>query len=212
MPTWEGGCGFKHSVTTDYNDCQSSTKFRIQELTMFAGIGTHMDAPSHINPGSPCISDIPLQQLITRCCVIDVSLECHESLKIDTSHLRAFEARHGLIPKNSFVIFYTGWEKYWPNAEAYVNQYSFPSLSEALASLLIERDIAGIGIDTLSPDLPSNRFPVHEIILGANKYIIENVANANKLPPIGAYSFALPMHFVNGTEATTRLIALVPKS
>jgi kynurenine formamidase len=47
IPTWNGGCGFNHDVHVDYSDCQGEDKFRFMKVKMHAGIGTHMDAPSH---------------------------------------------------------------------------------------------------------------------------------------------------------------------
>ena len=77
------------------------------------------------------------------------------------------------------------------------------------AKLLLKRNIAGLGIDTFSADTGADGFPVHLAVLGADKYLVENVANAKKLPPTGAKSFVLPMNIKDGTEASIRLIALL---
>ena len=53
-------------------------------------------------------------------------------------------------------------------------------------------------------------YPVHQTLLGAGKYLVENVANADKLPAVGSYSLALPILTVGGTEAPIRLIGLLP--
>ncbi len=77
-------------------------------------------------------------------------------------------------------------------------------------SLLIERNVAGIGIDTLSPDGTNEGFPVHERILGAKKYIIENAANLGRMPPQGAFAIAFPLKMENATESAIRLAGLIP--
>jgi len=87
IPTWDGGCGFEHNLKCNYGDCDSDTKFKVQNIKMQAGIG----------------------------------------------------------------------------------------------------------IDALSPDRPEDDYPVHKIILEAGKYIIEKVANAHLLLPIGSYSLSLPL-------------------
>ena len=63
VPTLNGGGGFNHDMNMDYADCQGEDKFRVMELSqgedkfrvmelsMSAGIGTHMDAPSHCSEG-----------------------------------------------------------------------------------------------------------------------------------------------------------------
>ena len=66
-----------------------------------------------------------------------------------------------------------------------------------------------ICIDTLSPDLPSSGFPVHKHVLGAGKYIVENIANASKLPPVGSITLAMPIKVAGLTEAPIRLIGLL---
>lgn len=84
----------------------------------------------------------------------------------------------------------------------------FPSLSAEAAQLLIERGIAGIAIDTLSPDCPGSGDPVHRIMLSNNKYMIENIAHADQLPPVGAYVIALPLK-IESTEAPIRVVGLI---
>ena len=49
---------------------------------------------------------------------------------------------------------------------------------------------------------------VHRLILGAGKYIVENIANANCLPATGCYTLALPIKSVAASESPIRLIAL----
>lgn len=89
------------------------------------------------------------------------------------------------------------------------NNHSFPSLSESVANILVARNVAGIGIDTLSPDGRDSGFPVHKIILGADKYIVENIAGLEKMPAIGAYVLTLPIKGLGLTEAPVRMVGLI---
>jgi kynurenine formamidase len=66
-----------------------------------------------------------------------------------------------------------------------------------------------LGIDTFSSDTGENGFPVHRAILGADKYLVENVANAELLPATGAKVLVLPPKIKDATEAPLRLIALI---
>ena len=55
------------------------------------------------------------------------------------------------------MVMNTGWHKRFSDSKAYVNQdeqgvLHFPGFSVAAAELLVERDVAGVGIDTLSLD------------------------------------------------------------
>lgn len=211
IPHWGSGCGFQHNVELDYADCNTNVKFRVQKIEMHAGIGTHMDAPAHCIPGGTTIEEITLKQLITSCIVIDVSHNAHEKYSVTCDDIHDFEKKYGTIFKDTFVIIHTGWERFWNQPEKYRNNLIFPSISIEAAQLLLERNIIGLGIDTLSPDRDEDGFPVHQLLLNAGKYIIENIANSNKIPPIGASIIALPIKIKDGTEAPIRLIGVKNK-
>lgn len=208
-PSWDGSCAFELSIDTDYKDCTSPNLFRTQKINMSAGLGTHIDAPAHVIPGGRTIDKLTMEELVTDCVVIDVSSEADAVCMIMPNAIEKFEKEHGEIKPNSFVIFYTGWDKRWGNREKYHNNHKFPSVDLSTAKLLLKRNIAGIGIDTLSVDTGANGFPVHHAILGADKYLVENVANVKELPPTGAKSLVLPMKIKDGTESPVRLIALI---
>lgn len=207
--SWDGHCGFQHTLKEDYHDSSGKVKFRTQAITINAGIGTHMDAPAHCIKGGKCVADLSLGELITRCIVIDISDQAHATYSLSPKDIETFETEHGKISKDSFVIVHTGWERYWNQPTKYRNELAFPSVSKDAAELLLAREIAGLGIDTMSPDRPDSDFVVHQLILGAGKYIIENIANAKQLPAQGAYSFALPMKGADLTEAPIRLLGMI---
>lgn len=207
-PSWDGSCGFKHEIKLDY-DCSSAVQFRVQQIKMNAGIGTHMDAPAHCIPGASTIDELQLSNLIAPCIVIDVSKSAHERYSVSPEDIKDFEKNHGTINHGSFIMIQTGWEQFWCDSEKYRNNHLFPSISGAAAELLLDRGIVGLGIDTLSPDRSEDAYPVHALILGAGKYIIENAANLSSLPAKGSFILALPIKTKGGTEAPLRLIGLV---
>lgn len=208
-PSWNGESGFELSIETDYEDCVSPNLFRTQKIKSNGGIGTHMDAPAHVVPGGRAIDQLTLEELVTDCAVIDVSYETDENYVIMPSSIEKFEKKYREIKPNTFVIFYTGWDKFWNDREKYNNNHKFPSVDVSTAEFLLKRNIAGLGIDTLSADTGKNGFPVHRAILSANKYLVENIANAKELPPVGAKVLVLPIKVKGGTEAPIRLIALI---
>lgn len=211
IPTWNHECGFENKIESDYDPSSAELTFRTQHLKMRAGIGTHMDAPAHCVPAGLSIADIPLRSLITPCCVVDVSDRAHDRYSVTVDDVQRFEYEFGRIQNSSVVIFYTGWSQWWSNPEKYRNDLVFPSVSKEVADYLLHRDVAGIGIDTLSPDSGGSGYPVHQLMLGAGKYLIENVANANELDATGNYLIALPLKIQGGTEAPMRLVGLKPK-
>jgi len=208
IPTWDGEKGFELSISCNYSDCVIPNTFKVNKILMNAGIGTHIDAPSHMIESGKNIDDLELSELIIECAVIDVSQKIDENYLITKMDIEEFEKENGIIKENSFVIFYTGWEKYWNQKEKYINNYKFPSLDINTAELLLSRNISGIGTDTLSVDTGRGGFPVHLKILGAGKYLVENIKNAYFLPKTGAQIFIAPIKIKNSTEAPVRLFGM----
>ncbi|HYF97746.1 MAG TPA: cyclase family protein [Coxiellaceae bacterium] len=211
IPTWNGDCGFNHYLHLDYADCEEGDKFRVMKMSMHAGIGTHMDAPSHCMQGGKCIHDFDANDLCMPCVVIDVSNKCHAHYSVTLEGITDFENEYGVIAKATCVMVKTGWNKFWTDPEKYCNNHVFPSVSPEAANLLLKRGVSALGIDTLSPDRPEDGFKVHQIFLGAGKILIENVANLDMLPPIGSYVMVLPIKVKDGTEAPVRLVGLIKK-
>lgn len=212
IPTWNGSCGFNHKIHLDYEDgC------RVMSYKLHAGIGTHMDAPSHFYKERCSIHELPLETFfapIRKITVTDQSKKNPDFL-ISVEDLEAHEHTFGKIPPKSFVVGYTGWGEFWHDEKLYrrpdaEGRMHFPGFSKEAASFLLSRDIIGIGIDTLSPETGKDGFPVHELILGAGLYILENMASLQDLPNEGAFLLVLPLKIEGGAEAPVRAVALIP--
>lgn len=209
IPAWDDGCAFETQIKFDYAQCEGDVKFRVQNFSMYACAGTHMDVASHCVPGGTEVDAIPLNELIAPCVVIDVSAQAHEAYLVQQSDIEQFETIHGTIQPHSIVMIKTGWSRFWPDALRYRNNYVFPTISGEAAQLLIERGVRGIGIDTHSPDRPGSGFIVHSIVLGAGAYIIENVAHLDKLPSMGSMVLVVPLKIRGATESPVRLIGFI---
>lgn len=210
IPWWLAECAFKQEIVHDYNQPTTGNfKVRAQKITMSTSAGTHMDAPAHFIPGGKTIDQISVEKFIAPCVVIDVSTRANENYLVSQHDIISFEEQYEKIPANTFVVFYTGWDTYWQQPSKYHNNHKFPAISADVAQMLLARNIVGIGIDTLSPDRPESDFIVHRMVLGAEKYIVENIANAGSLPPIGSTVIVLPIKNGEGTEAPVRMIAIL---
>jgi len=184
--------------------------------------GTHMDAPIHFAEGKRAANEVPVQQLIGPAVVVDVRMQADKNAdyRLTVADLEAWEKTHGQIPQGALVLMFSGWGARWPDKKRYlgtdqpgdVANLHFPGFSKEAAEFLVsQREIDAIGVDTPSIDYGQSKdFIVHQIINGANKPGLENVANLEKLPAKGATLIALPMKIAKGSGGPARIIALLP--
>ena len=213
MPFWPGGVPFRKIRLVDYEQ-----GYRLHKFNMGENTGTHVDAPSHFIKGKRSIHEIPLADLIVPAVVIDVRdhVANDADYQLSAADVRDWEAQYGRIPAGTFVILNTGWHTRFGDARRYINMDAdqvmhFPGYGKDSAELLAQRNVAGIGIDTLSLDHgPSKTFATHTVMLGANHYMIENMANLNALPPTGATVVIGVLPVRNGSQAQARIFALLP--
>jgi len=148
-----------------------------------------------------------------------------------------WEKTNGRIPDRAVVLVRSGWGARWPNKYAYQGidapteestttatpapaedsskplslevHLNFPGFSASAASFLVtERNVLGVGIDTLSIDVGSTKvYPAHQVFAARNVYMIENVGNLHLLPARGFKLWMLPFKIDRGTGAPIRVIA-----
>lgn len=213
VPYWPGGVPFRMERLADYDD-----GYRLHKYSMGENTGTHVDAPSHFIKGNQSIDAIPLNRLVAPIVMIDVQqlADTDPDYQLTAETIEGWEAEHGKIPAGSLVIMNTGWYRKYDDPEQYINLdhqnvMHFPGYSPEAARLLADRDIAGIGIDTLSIDRgKSTAFSAHKIMLKQNKYQIENLNNLDSLPPTGAVAVVGVLPVRGGSQAQARIFAFLP--
>ncbi|MDI6804330.1 MAG: cyclase family protein [Bacteroidota bacterium] len=217
IPTWPSdthSAKYLPITTTDYKtDGFYSRLFSIPEH-----FGTHIDAPAHGCEGKLTIDQIPLDNLIIPAVVISVQEKVmnNHDYALTVDDVLEWEEKFGSIQNNSVVLMHTGWKKYWNEPKLYLNQdkngaMHFPGFSEEAVKFLInERNINGIGVETLSIDCGySTDFPAHKVLFEANKYALENIANLEQLPAFGAILIIAPLKLENGSGSPVRVLAMV---
>jgi len=184
--------------------------------------GTHMDAPIHFAEGKRAADEVPIQQLIGPAAVIDVRAQAAKDAdyRVTVDDLKVWEGKYGRLPKGAIVLMLSGWGSRWPDKKQYlgtdqpgdVEHLHFPGFSREAAEFLVsQRKIDAIGVDTPSMDYGQSKdFIVHQVINGADKPGLENIANLDKLPVKGATLIALPMKIAKGSGGPTRIIAILP--
>ena len=135
--------------------------------------GTHIDAPYHYLKNGSKISDLNLEDFIGKAKVIESSEKI-----INTSE-----------PLEEIVIINTGWSKNWGDDRYFID---YPYLSMEFIERLIEENVKGIAIDTCSVD--KHGFDeIHKKLLKNNIWIVENIANSDKLKGKYYKSYFIPL-------------------
>lgn len=182
-------------------------------------LGTHLDAPNHFERDQLAVDQIKPQSLFAPGIVVDVSMQvsADPDYAATVGDLMEWEKVNGRMPDGAVVMLKTGWSEFWKNSLRYKNQdimgqLHFPGYSGDAAKWLVkERNVKGIGIDTLSMDPGRSKdFAVHHIVNGAGRYGLENVAGLDQLPARGFHLIIAPMKIETGTGGPTRIFAVLP--
>ena len=187
--------------------------------------GTHFDAPIHWVTGKDypnnATHNIPVQKFIGPACVIDVSDRVRENndFLVTVDVVKAWESRHGQIPRGAWVLIRTDWSKR-TGAERFLNirddgPHTPGFHPQCVPFLAKERDILGVGVETVGTDAGQAAtfdpmFPCHTIMHGSNRFGLASLMNLDQLPPTGAVVIAPPLKIVNGSGSPLRVLALIP--
>jgi kynurenine formamidase len=182
--------------------------------------GTHVDAPRHFSEHGLTVDQIPVTQLMGNAVVIHVDQDVKDNsyYEIPKKAIINFEKQNRPLTSDDIVLFYTGWGKYWDDKKHYMGSdklgdtknLHFPGLSKEAAEYLVSKKVKGVGLDTASLDRGNSQESwAHRVLLGSNIYGIENIANLDKVPVLGATLIVAPLKIAGGSGAPTRLYALV---
>jgi kynurenine formamidase len=190
--------------------------YYLQEWRIIEHIGTHVDAPGHFTVGGRLSPELDLSELISPAVVIDIAGRAarNPDAVVTVDDVRAFERRHGRIPRDAAVLMYSGWGAKVGDPDAYrgtdaAGTLHFPGFSpEACDWLLRHRAIRCLGVDTLSID-PGNSatFDTHLILTGADRYGVENLANLDRMPRHGATLVVGLIPYEQGSGGQARVFA-----
>lgn len=182
--------------------------------------GTHIDAPRHFLKKGLTVDEIPIDKLIGDAAVVSIDINKTKrdfDYAITVEDIQHFEDTYGVLTTEDIVLFHTGWDKYWGDKKRYlgdsqlgrVDNLHFPGLSKEASQYLVDKDVKGVGLDTASLDVGSSRdFWAHRILLGSNKYGLENLTRLNCLPARGAKIIVAPMKIKGGSGAPSRVYAI----
>lgn len=197
--------------------------WRHQNISMGEHIGTHIDAPIHWISGKDgkCVGTIEPERLIGPAAVLDVSAQASADpdFLVDVADIKAWEAEHGPLPKNGWLLVRTGWDQYAQDQKAFVNidengSHTPGFTAECARWLAEETELSGVGVETVGIDQGNAAsleppFPMHYYLLGNDKYGVTSLQNLSQLPPTGAVVVVSPLPILDGTGSPCRVFALV---
>ena len=116
-------------------------------------------------------------------------------------------------PRAAPSLVHTGWDRFVGDPVRYGggDPPAFPGVAPDAARLLVERGVAGIGIDTLGVD-PGGPlvFEAHRITMPAGLWHAEGLVGLERVPLRGAWLVVGALPLVAGSGAPARVFAIVP--
>ena len=212
FPTFDGKPGIAVNKKYDIaKDGYNLNEWVIQEHT-----GTHMDAPLHFTKDGLSADALPVDKLVVPVAVIDITEKAasNPDYQLSLDDIAAYERQHGAIPAGACVALRSGWDKFvndpkFRNADA-SGVMHFPGFHPDAVKALIDRNVAGVAVDTLSLDHGASKdFAFHVAWLGSGRWGLEGVANLDQLPPSGATLVVGGPKIKGATGGPSRLLALV---
>ena len=179
--------------------------YNLELLFLSSHTGTHLDAPYHFLEKGKKIHEISLKRLIINAILIKIRKRRDQA--ITKTDIQKFEKKHGKIPNESTIVFWTGWQKMIKNDSYFVNN---PGLSVTAAKYLISKKTNLVGIDSPSIDLgKEKRFLIHHLFAKNDVLIVENLANLDKIKSWKFQLAVLPMKLENATGAPVRAVGII---
>ena len=179
--------------------------YNLELVFLSSHTGTHLDAPYHFLEKGKKIHEISLKRLIVNAILIKIRKRRDQA--ITKTDIQKFEKKHGKIPNDSNIIFWTGWQKMIKNDSYFVNN---PDLSVTAAKYLISKKTNLVGIDSPSIDLgKEKRFLIHHLFAKNDVLIVENLANLDKIKSWKFQLAVLPMKLKNATGAPVRAVGII---
>lgn len=166
--------------------------FRVHRLALSTHAGTHLDAPSHLEPDGATLGEYGV-----------------EAFRWDARVVHCDPGREGWIREGDVpeagdadaVVFATGWSDHW-GTERYREH---PALTPDAAAQCAGFEYH-VGVDCPSVDpAGSEAFPAHHELLGDGRLILENLTNLADLPErVTLHAYPIP---VDADGAPARVVA-----
>ena len=191
LPNYPGNTPFRLEAIKRIARGDSSN---VSTLHMSAHAGTHVDAPRHFFDDGFGTDALPLEMLVGRTRVIEVT---------SRKGIAAEDLAHLDLSEDVRVLIKTHNSRLWGSPEFYTD---YVGVTESGARHLVGHGIKVVGVDYLSvEEFKRPGAPAHHVLLGAGTIVIEGL-NLRDVEP-GAYEmYCLPLRVVGSDGAPARVI------
>ncbi len=170
-------------------------------------LATRLAAPARLVLSMWTVEQIPVERLVAPLVVLDVSPHARNNpdYQISVEDIAAWEQAHGEMPLGAVVMARTGLDSRGKSA------VQLPGYSADAAKFLVEgRNAVGLGMDTpLAESGPPKQSAVYHYALAHGVYLLQNVANLDRVPASGAIAMIAPTKLPRALEGPVRVMALV---
>ena len=173
--------------------------YNVLHLSMGSQSGTHIDAPFHFLEHGQTIDAFPPEVFFGEATIADVSGLGPNGV-IEPDSIPAPDSLGGIL------LIRTDWSERWGSHE----YFSHPFLSAAAAQRIVDMGFTTVAIDALSVDQTDGSagdFGAHEVILGANIPIAENLRGLSGIDWVKPWVSLLPLKISHGDGAPIRAVA-----
>lgn len=176
--------------------------FRETKLSIYSHTGTHIDAPAHLFADKKTLDDFPASQFVGKALVID----CRHLGAAEAITLAELAPYGNAVHEVDFLLFCTGWDKYW-GTPAYFGDY--PCIDGDVLALILAGNYKGIGFDVISLDaMHHDPLGRHRILFSQKEIInIENLKDLHLLGSEPVMFACLPLKVENADGCPARAVA-----
>jgi len=197
MPVWPGDSEPQFREKTSVEE----TGYSVHAMLLSDHTGTHLDAPSHVIQGGTTLDGIPLETLIGRAALLDLTAKGAKDV-INREDIEQWADR---LEPGGRVLVKTGWDRRF-NSPAFYED--FPCFTLEAARYLVSRRIILLGMDVPSPSpLNDPEQAIHKAFLGAGVVLLESLRNLTLLRAEECDLIALPPLFKGLSGSPCRVVA-----
>ncbi|MUL38431.1 cyclase family protein [Gloeocapsopsis dulcis] len=213
IPQWLGDPPVQFETVAELdNDGYYLRRFSLGEHT-----ATHINAPKSFYADGLGIDQYPADLLVVPAVVLNIQAQAaNPDYTLSVADILAWEQQHGEISPGCVVLLYTSWQNKWWDKAAFLNadasgNLHFPGFSSDATQFLLQRQIAGVGIDTHGVDPGQDpSFATNRLVLEKSRIVLENLTNLDQLPVRGATLVIGILRLQDGSGSPAAVMALVP--